>query len=282
MATVGGLLARAAERLKPAGVPDAEREALWLLAHQLGWTAGAARSRLMVEVAEPDATAFLVMVNRRAAREPIQYIIGTEEFMGLTFQVTPAVLIPRPDTEVLVRVSAARLTGPVRIADIGTGSGCIAVALALALPEARVVAVDLSAEALRVAAANAAVHGVDARVEFRQGDLLAPLAGEDFHAILSNPPYIGVGELSDLAPEVAAWEPHMALTPGPDGTEAIRRILAQAATCLAPDGFIGIEIGAGQAEAIQDLFRSSGYAPELFPDSGGMGRMVLGRRVAKA
>lgn len=280
MTTVRAALRRAAERLAVAGVADAEREAGWLLAHLLGCSAGALRLRAASELDAEQAQGFEALVARRERREPIQYILGTEEFMGLTFHLTPAVLIPRLDTETLVEQAVARLAGrgPVRVADIGTGSGAIAVAVAHLLPEAGVVAVDLSGEALAVARENGARNGVAGRVEFRQGDLLAPLAGERFDAILSNPPYIGEDEVSGLMPEVRDWEPHLALTPGADGLIIYRRLAAEAPALLKPGGLLGVEVGFRQAQAVADLFRQAGLGEiAIYRDTAEIERAVFGR-----
>lgn len=278
MATVRSALADAGQRLVAAGVADGAREADWLLAHVLDCSVGALRLQANGPLSREAAEAFSALVERRARREPIQYILGTEEFAGLTFRVTPAVLIPRYDTEVLVEQAVARLAGrgPVRVADIGTGSGAIAVAVAHRLPEAHVVAVDLSAEALAVAQQNAAANGVAQRVTFRQGDLLHPLGGEVFDAILSNPPYIDAAEVGTLMPEVRDWEPHLALSPGADGLALYRRLAAQGPVLLAPGGFLAVEVGAGQAPAVADLMRQVGLEVATYPDTAGILRVVCG------
>lgn len=282
METIGAALARATERLARAGVENADREAGWLLAHLLGCSVGSLRLRGRDALGEAEQAGFAALVERRAAREPIQYILGTEEFMGLPFRVSPAVLIPRLDTAVLVEQAAARLAGrgPVRVADIGTGSGAIAIAVAHLLPAAAVVAVDLSAEALAVAAANARANGVADRVQFRQGDLVEPL-GEGlnggFDAILSNPPYIGEGEMAELMPEVREWEPRLALTPGPDGLLFYRRLAREAPRCLAPGGLLGVEVGIGQAGAVARLFAEAGLEGiTVHKDTAGIDRAVFG------
>lgn len=275
--TIGAALAEAARRLEAAGVSNARREAGWMLAHLMGCSAGALRLRAQEDLPPDVAEGFRALVERRTRREPLQYILGTEEFLGLTFRVTPAVLIPRPETEVLVEEAVRRLRGrgPVRVADIGTGSGAIAVALAHRLPGATVVATDISPEALAVAGENAAANGVS--VEFRQGDLLAPLAGEQFDAILSNPPYIGEAELEGLMPEVRDWEPRVALTPGEDGLEVHRRLAFGAPALLRPGGFLAVEVGIGQAGQVADLFARAGLVGiTRHLDPGGIERVVIG------
>lgn len=277
MRTVKQSLSEATARLREAGVAQPDREAVWLLSHLLGISVGRLRAKPDLDLTGGQAEAFADAVSRRTRREPLQYILGSEEFMGLTFKVTPAVLIPRPDTEVLVGAALAMMHGAVRIADIGTGSGAIAVAVARFLPEASVVAVDLSAEALEVARQNAVENGVADRVEFRQGDLLGPLGQERFDSILSNPPYVGEDEVDGLMPEVRDWEPRMALTPGHDGLTIFRRLVSQAPDMLKPGGLLGVEVGAGQAAAVAALFRQAGFEPHLHSDSGGIDRAVLGK-----
>lgn len=277
MITVRAALADAARRLGGAGVADAEREAAWLLAHVLALRVGELRVQGDRVLYPADASAFAGLVERRAGREPIQYILGTEEFLGMTFRVSPAVLIPRLDTEVLVRETAARLSGATRIADIGTGSGAIAVGLATLLPQATVVAVDISAAALEVAASNAARAGVAGRVEFRQGDLLEPLADERFDAIVSNPPYIPEGDMPGLMPEVRRWEPSIALVAGPDGLDVYRRLVAGATGHLNSGGFLAVEVGIGQAAQVAELFAGAGLAVETRRDSAGIERVVVGQ-----
>lgn len=278
MTTVRAALAEAARRLGGAGVEDAQREAAWLLAHVLATTAGGLRAQGGLELDPVSVREFADLVERRVAREPIQYILGTEEFMGITFRVSPAVLIPRLDTEVLVRETAARLSGPIHIADIGTGSGAIAVGLATLLPQATVVAVDISASALEVAATNAARAGVADRVEFRHGDLLEPLAGETFAAIVSNPPYIPEGDMPGLMPEVRQWEPNIALVAGPDGLDVYRRLAAGVTRHLSPGGFLAVEVGFGQATQVAGLLAAVGLAVDTRLDSAGIQRVVIGQR----
>jgi len=276
MTTVREALAEAARRLAGADVADADREALWLLAHVLETTAGGLRLRAPEQLSPGAAAVYDTLVARRAAREPLQYILGTEEFMGMTFRVSPAVLIPRFDTEVLVRESAARLHGSVHVADIGTGSGAIAVGLARLLPQARVVAVDISPEALDVARINAAANRVGDRVEFRLGDLLEPLSRERFDALVSNPPYIGEAEWAELMPEVQRYEPRGALTPGSDALLYYRRLAAGAPALLRPGGFLAVEVGYDQAAAVSDLFAQAGLLVSTFADTAGIDRVIMG------
>lgn len=276
MITLRSALRKATERLLAAGVENAEREVLWMTAHLLGCGAGALWTQMNRILLPDEVTQLEGVIGRRVDREPLQYILGSEEFMGFSFKVTPAVLIPRPDTEALVRAAAERLPAAVRIADIGTGSGIIAISLARLLPRATVVAVDMSPEALAVARENAVAHQVAERIDFRMGDCLAPLVGERFGAILSNPPYIAEVELPTLMPEVRDWEPRLALTPGPDGLAFFRLLAASAPDLLLPGGLLGVEVGAGQAPAVAAMFWESGLSVTVYHDGGGIERAVIG------
>jgi len=209
----------------------------------------------------------------------VQYITGQQEFYGLMLKVSPAVLIPRPETELLVEAVLARLPAdqPVRIADVGTGSGAIAVALAHALPMAQVTAVDLSEAALKVATENAAAHGVIGRVKFLLSDLLARAGAEPFDAVVSNPPYIPEGDRDSLHRQVKDHEPEMALFAGADGLEVYRRLVPQAWAALKPGGLLAMEIGYGQREAVAALV-SGWNEVEFLDDLQGIPRVVLARR----
>jgi release factor glutamine methyltransferase len=216
-------------------------------------------------------------LERRSAHEPAQYILGDQEFYGLRFSVTPAVLIPRPETEHLVEAVLARMP-PGRalcIADVGTGSGAIAVVLAHALPLARVDALDLSPSALQIAKANAEEHGVADRIRFLESDLLDAVAGEQYDCIASNPPYVASTE--QLEPQVALWEPHTALFAGDDGLAIYRRLLPQALAQLKPGGMLALELGAGQRDALTSLFSEDlrWSKPEFVQDLQGIDRVAL-------
>lgn len=272
-------LSQADKSLRAAGVTDAAREAVWLLSHVLGCSVGTLLAQTHQPLTPEQSQEFDSLVARRAGREPLQYITGTVEFMGMSFHVTPSVLIPRPDTETLVRTALQRLHGPALIADIGTGSGAIAIAVARALPESRVVAIDISAVALDIARQNARALGVEDRIEFRLGDLLAPLAGESFNAILSNPPYIAEDEVVELMPEVRDWEPSLALSPGPDGLSALRALVVGAPNLLKPGGFLGLEVGVGQAQVVARLLRAAGLDVVIYLDDAGIERSLIGQIV---
>lgn len=229
----------------------------------LGSLLGRGRPHLLAHperVLEREAAAsFVSLVRRRAAGEPLPYLTGRMEFYGLEFAVTPDVLIPRPETELLVEEALAWLEhrSGVRAVDVGTGSGCVAVALARCAPRLRLCGVDLSAAALGVARSNARRHGVDDRVGFLQGDLLRPLAAP-LDLVVSNPPYVATTEWDALPPSVRR-EPRLALLAGSSGLDAIRRLLPQAALRLRPGGLLLVEIGERQGEAVASLART------LFP-----------------
>ena len=207
----------------------------------------------------------------------MQYILGEQEFYGLRLRVTPEVLIPRPETEHLVEAVLARLPHdrPVSIADVGTGSGAIALALAYSLPLASIDALDNSPEALSIASENALALGLAERVRFYHSDLLSAVAGQRYDCIVSNPPY--VTDTDTLEPQVALWEPHGALFAGRDGLDVYRRLLPQAAEALAPGGLLAVELGAGQSDALTALFREDPRwsEPVFVPDLQGIPRVAL-------
>jgi len=215
------------------------------------------------------------MVKRRAAGEPLQYITGEAEFCGLKFAVDQRVLIPRPETELLVEVVVRRK--PDKIVDVGTGSGCIAVALAKKLPESEITAIDTSAEALEVARENAKRNNLEKKVRFLQSDLLGKLP-DSFaaDAIVSNPPYIASGDWARLPKEVKDFEPVRALVAGEDGLEVIHRLAMNARRVLSPSGFVALEIGAGQRAAVAELFGKNGFdVVEVVEDLQGHERVVV-------
>ena len=221
--------------------------------------------------------AFAALCRRRLAREPLEYLLGKVSFCGLTLACDRRALIPRPETEDLVLSAARRLEGhpAPRVADLGTGTGAIALALKARLPRARVVATDLSTGALDLARENARTLGLE--VEFRQGPDLEPLGSERFDAILGNPPYVTEGELPALQPEVRDWEPHAALIAGVEGTEILARWIAAAPAHLQPGGCLAVEVGHTQAERVSGFFGSAGLsAISTTQDFAGIGRFVSG------
>jgi release factor glutamine methyltransferase len=209
------------------------------------------------ELTPSQRTAYEAAIARRLHHEPIQYITGQQEFYGLNLNVTPAVLIPRPETEHLVEAVLKRLPAdqPLKIADIGTGSGAIAIALAIHLPQAAITALDISTEALAIATDNARTHNVAGRIRFLQSNLLAALDHEagTFDAIVSNPPYIPETDRATLHPQVRDHEPPTALFAGPTGLEIYRRLIPQAHSSLKPNGLLAFEIGYSQKESLSTL-----------------------------
>jgi len=270
------LLAAAAPRLAVAGIDSARLDAELLLAHALGLDRTRLYARLRDAVADDAAARFAALLMRRARREPVAYLTGEQEFWSLPFEVGPAVLIPRPETELLVELAGRLAPPPVAILDVGTGSGCIAVALARELEAARITATDLSPDALAVARRNAARHGVAARLSFVAGDVYAGLpAAARFDLIASNPPYLAPGDA--VSPELA-FEPGAALWAGADGLDVIRRLLAGAPPRLRPGGHLLVEIGAAQAEPVRALAQASGLAEaRVVADLAGLPRVLVAR-----
>jgi release factor glutamine methyltransferase len=271
--TAAALLRAATERLAAAGIETARLDAEVLLAHALGLDRAALYARLQEEV---DGARFAALLERRLRREPIAYLTGEQEFWSLPFIVTPDVLIPRPETELLVATAmqwrAPQAPHP-SVLDIGTGSGCLAVALAREMPAAVVTAVDLAPAALAIARRNAARHGVADRIIFLAGDLYAPLpAGATYELIASNPPYVGSEDA--VSPETA-FEPRGALYAGADGLDVVRRLIAGAPPRLAPGGLLLVEIGAGQTAAVQALAQAAGLAARIEPDLAGIPRLLV-------
>ena len=264
------------EYLAEKGVENSRLEAEWLLSAAIGLD----RVGLYVNFEKPlspdELASFRGMVSRRAKREPLQYILGSQEFMGLEFRVTPEVLIPRHDTETLVQEAVRRAGTAKRVLDIGAGSGCIAVTLAKHLPRAEVSAVDHSDAALAVARENAEQNGV--AIRFVSGSLFEPFKGERFDLIVSNPPYIPTADLAGLQPEVRDFEPLGALDGGPDGLDFYRIIVPAAPGQLSPGGWLMVEVGVDQVGPVQELFAHAGFR-ELFTarDPGGIERVVGGR-----
>jgi release factor glutamine methyltransferase len=231
------------------------RDAELLLAYLLGCDHVALVTHPERLLSSTETDEFESLIQRRLASEPVQYITGVQEFFGLPFEVSPTVLIPRPETEHLVEAVLERLNrkADLRIVDVGTGSGAIAVALAHALPRSRVTAVDFSPAALEVARRNAQRNGVADRVTLLLSDLLAAIDSTGFDAVVSNPPYIAEAEV--LEPQVANYEPHTALYAGPSGLEVYERLVPQARKVLKPEGWLLLEIGYGQSSSLERLLR---------------------------
>ena len=233
----------------------ARHDAELLLLHHLGITRAQLLADPTRELTPTQLAAYEAAVTRRLATEPIQYITGSQEFYGLTFHVTPAVLIPRPETELLVEAVLKRLpkNDYLLIADIGTGSGILAITLAVHLPHAKITATDISPEALAIARQNAETHSVAHRIHFLESDLLSAVPPVPFDAIVSNPPYVPTTDRETLHPQVRDHEPAQALFAGPTGLDIYTRLIPQAHAALTPGGLLALEIGHGQSEAIRQL-----------------------------
>lgn len=272
--------------LAAAGVQEPDSNAELLIRHVLGLEGAAYLAALRDPFPREKKEAWEEVIRRKAAGEPAQYIIGEQEFYGLTFQVTPAVLIPRPETELLVEAivqQADRLPagGALYAADIGTGSGAIAAALKHLRPSWRVAASDISPDALAVAQGNVRRLGLD--VAFKQGNLLEPFAGEPLDIVVSNPPYIPADVIAGLQPEVRDYEPRTALDGGPDGLAPYREMMAQLALLPQPPRVLGFELGMGQAADVAAMLRAAGHWQEIItiPDLAGIDRHLLGLRLFK-
>ena len=249
---------------------------------------GCSRETLLADLAEPvEAEAagyFFQLVDRRRGRVPLQYLLGSQEFWGLTFQVTPAVFIPRPETEGLVEEAIHRLGHrPVRVADVGCGSGCVAISIAASLPDSQLYAIDLSPAALAVAGENARRNEVSSRIEFLQGNLLHPLLDRSepplLDAVVSNPPYVPEPDLVGLQPEVKDHEPRLALAAGPDGLDVVRRLLPQAESLLVPGGLLLLEIGMGMENKVKSLLAETRLTWQTtVPDLQGFPRILVAQQ----
>lgn len=283
--TLGSLMAETQCRLDAAGIEGAGREARWLIEAALELTGSSQLVDRARPVAQDEILKVDAYISRRAAREPLQYILGTQEFCGLEFEVNPTVLIPRPETELLAQEVIRRLpqVDGATVVDVGTGSGCLAVTLARALPKATMVATDLSVHALETARRNARRCGVETEICWLQGDLLAPLAGVcgagTVTAIVANPPYIAESEWSDLQPEVR-FEPRMALVAGTTGTEIHERLLEGAIPYLVTGGLLLMELGEGQSAAVRAKVEAmpAYRRVEIVPDQAGIDRIVIVER----
>jgi len=272
----------AERRLREAGVADPRRDAAALMAQVLGTDRGGVAARKPDPLEPEAASRFAALVAARVLRAPLQHLAGKAEFRGLTFTVSPDVLIPRPETEDLVSaVLDASLPDDARIVDLGTGSGCIAIAIAVARPRFAITAIDASPHALRVAETNAARHDVSGSVTFVEGDFAAlPTTwSRTFDAIVSNPPYVSEAEWRELAPEVRDHEPKAALVPGPTGNEAYEAIVHSARALLRPGGLLALELGWKSREAVHALVGASGFREiAVQPDLQGIPRVLTARR----
>ncbi|SRR5579883_2534214 len=270
-------LESAAQRLDAAGIETARLDAEVLMAA----ACGVSRSEVITGLRLPAPEAlerFRRFISRRELREPLPYIVGYREFYSLNLIVSPAVLIPRPETEAIVDAALAVLAKnpKAHVLDLGTGSGCIALAIAANTPRARIMATDVSAAALEVARLNAERLGLSDRVDFQCGDLFDAVNRARFDLIVSNPPY--VKETAVLAPEISRFEPQVALYAGADGLEFYRRIAATVPDHLEPGGNLIVEVGAGQAGPVAEMLRKSGAVEiSIERDLAGISRVVRGR-----
>ncbi len=253
--SIADALREATLLLREAGVPEARREAGSLLAFVIGRDRTFLISHAQDPVDDRELVRFREAVARRTIGEPLQYITGVQDFFGREFRVTPDVLIPRPETELLVEAALEVIAGESAptICDVGTGSGCIAVTLLCERTDARAIAVDVSEAALAVAAENAQRHGVTERIEFEVSDCFSELEPRKFDLAVSNPPYVSAGALPGLQREVRDHEPLIALSPGADGLSVIRRLLHEGPAFLKESGHLIMEIGFDQGEQVQEL-----------------------------
>lgn len=280
--TVAEAIREASQRLTNVGIPpdEARREARILVREATGLTNEALYMHPEFTLPDDVLAHWESMVARRETREPLAYITGYREFYGLTFRVTPAVLIPRPETELLVEIALEHLRevkNPV-VVDVGTGSGCIAIAIAVHRPDATVYATDISPDALTIARENATRNGVT--VHFREDDLLGPFQGRgpQFDVIVSNPPYIAPAEITTLEPEVRDWEPQLALGTHPHPELIYGHLAKESRGILRPGGLLAAEVGQGLAHPARVLWKVSGFSEiTTIPDYAGIPRVVCGR-----
>jgi release factor glutamine methyltransferase len=286
--TVLRLMRWSGEYLEGKGVERGRLDAEHLLAHTLG----VGRLQLYLQydrlLERSELDRFRPLLRRRAEREPLQYILGRAAFRELDLSVDRRVLIPRPETEVLVDEvlawAASEGRGGLSAVDVGTGCGAIALSLAVEGPFSRVVATDASEDALEVARANARALGLEGRLDLRAGALFAPLGmGEEFDVVVSNPPYVAEAEVPTLEPEVGVWEPRQALLGGPDGLTVLRALVGGAAGHLGPGGLLALEVGAGHAAlVVAEVEAEGGYDDvRVRRDLAGRERIVLARRAVR-
>jgi release factor glutamine methyltransferase len=281
--SIADAILQATQVLANSGVPEARREAGSLLTHVMNKDRTFLISHSEDVLSDREFSDFRDGIERRAKGEPLQYIIGSQDFFGLEFKVTPDVLIPRPETELLVE-SALELVGNANplICDVGTGSGCIAVALLHEANGAHAVALDISEAAIRVAKDNALRNSVADRISFMVSDCFQAFVArvKPFDLIVSNPPYVSDEAIQGLQREVRNYEPHLALTPGGDGLSIIRRLLNEAPDFLKPKGHLLIEIGFDQAQTVQGLIDSSRLKLlDIHPDLQGIPRIAALQKV---
>lgn len=285
--SLGEVIAEIRMQLLGVGIESAEQEAAWLIQGALSLSPLQQAVNRSRPLTRKEAAEVATRVARRLKREPLQYILGTQEFCGLEFTVNPSVLIPRPETELLISETIRRLPkleeSPVLI-DVGTGTGCLAVTLARTMARSNVFAIDISCSALEMARQNARRHGVERAITWLEGDLLMPLSGRGLEgtvsAIISNPPYIRESEWPMLQPEVRMYEPQAALLAGPRGIELHERLLREAVSYLAPGGLLVMEMGQGQSAELAETVESmAAYGSvDVVPDEAGIDRVLIAER----
>ena len=263
---IGELLQNATDLLTGAGIQDSRWDSELLMTHVLDCNRADLYTADFPSLDPSQHRAFTDLIRRRCNREPLQHLVGKQEFWGLEFHVSPEVLIPRPETEFLIEAVLEQFPDrsvSITLADIGTGSGCLAITLAGLYPNARILAVDFSGAALKVARFNATRHASSRRIEFLEGDLCGPLISrnpeEKIDLLISNPPYIPSPEIRRLQPEVQSYEPRFALDGGRDGLDYYRRILFEGFDCLRPGGHLVLEMGLRQAIPISDMALRGGW-----------------------
>ncbi len=285
MITLVEVLTRTTAFFQSRGIPSARLDAQLVVGSVINLDRVALYLNFDRPMTEPELETLRGLVRRRGDREPLAWVLGTKEFYGREFLVGPGVLVPRPDTETLVEAVLAAIAEPageepalVYLADVGSGSGCIGISLALERASVRVYAIDASPDALAWTRRNVEKHGLTDRVAVLAGRDLAVPASRLVDWLVSNPPYIPTGEITALAAEVSRHEPRLALDGGADGLEVYRRLIPRAAERVRVG--MAFEVGAGQAGAVAELMERSGFAAEIRKDLAGTERVVIGRRVA--
>ncbi|MEJ7848468.1 MAG: peptide chain release factor N(5)-glutamine methyltransferase [Pyrinomonadaceae bacterium] len=280
MQTITEFLTEASQILEASDIADPRREASSLLLAAIEKDKTFLFAHPEYELTAAEQKLFRSFVLRRASREPFHYIVGHKEFYGLDFEVTPEVLIPRPETEMLVRQSIKilrEIENPI-FCEIGAGSGCISVSILCSIEKASATGLEISEKAIAIANRNSIKHNVSERLTLKQSDIFSALTGEKFDLIVSNPPYVPASDVPELQPEVRDFEPHLALTGGGEGLSIIERIIIEAPRFLKREGFLLIEIGLGQAETVSGLFDMKIWrAVDIVPDFQTIPRMVRAR-----
>jgi release factor glutamine methyltransferase len=278
--TIADALRNGTVTLQAASISSPEREAASLLRYVLKCDAAYLYAHVDERLNAAASILYKAVLKRRAAHEPFQLITGVQEFYGLEFKVTPDVLIPRPETEILVEdaIAEAGDRENLRFCEVGVGSGCISIALLVHMQDTRCVGVDISEAALKIAAENAETHSVSQKFDLRRSDVFEAVNGERFGLIVSNPPYISTGDISTLQQEVRSFEPRTALDGGEDGLDIVRRLVAESPKYLDSGGLLYIEIGWDQAEHVGKMFEQPAWESfDFLPDLQGIPRILKAR-----